>query len=224
MNKSNKIIIKALLILCSITPSYSMGDSLYTGINIGKSSINADLKRDIPGSRNDHAEMGNNEIGAGIFIGYNHLIKDTPVIAGIELGVQNHNLEVLKRDNSPFFNQIAKIRTNNSFTGVLKIGISIKDIMIYGKAGLALTNWTLSFTSDLVNRPQGNWNTNISKKSNKYGAILGCGIDFRLNPNWAIGIDHTVTQYPSLKLHHPMWALETKPLIQTTSLRLMYIF
>lgn len=203
---------------------HSAYGNLYTGINIGKSSAKLEFKRDIPGDRNDSADLGNNGMGGGLFIGYNHMITETPIIVGIEIGAQNHNLEVFKEETNNLVNQVTKVKTNNSFTGTIKLGIAVKDILFYGKAGMTLTNWTSTFKLTFVNRAADNWNTDVSKKFNKYGIIFGGGIDFKLNSNWAIGIDHTITNYPTLKLPHPKWGFKVNPSIQTTSLRLMYIF
>jgi opacity protein-like surface antigen len=115
---------------------------------------------------------------------------------------------------------MTKVRTNNSINGIFKLGIVVKDLMIYGKGGIVRTNWMMSFVD------KGNFRaeSSISQKFTKDGSLLGFGIDYNLNSNWSIGVDYTVANYPNLKLVHRLGEFKMYPSLRTTTFRLSYLF
>lgn len=214
-------IVKLILVFCGCAPLLAT-DQLYIGLNTGRTSAHIELDRNFINLLADSSHMGQDAIHAGAFIGYNHLITETPVFVGLEFSIANHSLQSLKGENTfPFFvNYATQIKTNNSYGGVVRVGIVIKDILIYGKGGIVMTNWTTSF----LDKSDETISNTVSKRHNKIGATFGFGMDYNLTSNWAIGIDHTMISYPSLFLKHKVGTFKFSPLLYMTNLRLIYKF
>jgi len=213
----NKII-KACIITLSVHSSICATDKLYAGISIGQTSSHINLDRDLTIGSKDSSNMGKDAFNSGIFMGYNYLIEP-PLFIGIEVGAQNHNIESIREENTfpPYVHYETRVRTNNSLIGSLKMGIVVKDLMIYGKGGIVRTNWNVNFSE----KPK---EYSKSDKITKDGLIFGFGIDYNLNPNWAIGVDYTVANYPNLKLTHDVGEFKMSPCLRTTTFRLTYLF
>jgi len=211
-------IIKALMLTIATSTAVLGNEGLHVGIDIGQSFTQGDMVRKSGDHLRHSSNAGNKNGNVGAFIGYNHLIQDTPLFVGLEFGVQNHNLKINKEEHMVRYSTIAK--TNNSFTGVGKIGIIIKDLMVFTKFGLVKTNWDLQFKTNAGMGPP----TTNRVKTNEYGTIYGFGVDYKLNTNWGIGVEYTVKTYSSLKLKSSVGIVTFKPTINTTSFRLMYSF
>lgn len=213
---------KASLIALSLSASVFSTDSLYAGVSMGETSSHFSLDRDLAIGRKDSSNIGKDSFNYGLFVGYNYLIKESPIFIGVEIGAQNHNLEATKGESTfpPFVNYVTKIRTNNSLSGVFKLGIVVKDLMIYGKGGIVRTNWMMNFVD------KGNFRADsaISQKFTKDGSLFGFGVDYSLNPKWSIGVDYTVANYPNLKLVHRLGEFKMNPSLRTTTFRLSYAF
>ncbi len=216
-NKMLKIIVAFLF--CG--PLHAI-NKLYIGLNTGRSVAHIELERNFINLLTDNSNMGQDTINAGAFIGYDYLITETPLFVGCEFFLQNHSLQSVKGENTfpSFVSYITHAKTNNSYGGVIKVGLVIRDLLIYGKGGIVMTNWTTSF----LDKSDANIQTTISRKHNKIGAIFGFGMDYNLTTNWAIGIDHALTSYPSLVLTHKIGTFKFSPLLYTTNLRLIYKF
>jgi len=214
-------ILKVILAFCVYSPLIAT-DQLYIGLNTGKTNTHIDLERNFISLLTDSSNMGQNTIHTGTFIGYNHLITETPLFVGLEFSIANHSLHSLKGENTfpAFVNYETHIKTNNSYGGVIRLGIVIKDILIYGKGGIMMTNWTTSF----VDKSDRTINNMVSQKYNKMGTTLGFGMDYNLTPQWAIGIDHTIISYSPLFLTHKIGTFKFSPLLSMTNLRLIYKF
>jgi len=189
---------------------------------MGETSSHFNLDRNLAIGRKDSSNIGKDSFNYGLFVGYNYLIKESPIFIGVEIGAQNHNLEATKGENTfpPFVNYVTTVRTNNSLSGVFKLGIVVKDLMIYGKGGIVRTNWMMNF----VDKGNFRGDSAISQKFTKDGSIFGFGVDYSLNPNWSMGIDYTVSNYPTIKLVHRLGEFKMHPSLRTTTFRLSYLF
>lgn len=213
---------KALLVILVLSASTFSTDNLYVGVSMGQTSPHFKLNRDLAIERSDSSNLGKGALATGIFVGYNHLIQESPLFVGFEIGAQNHTLEVKKEENTfpPFVHYLTKVQTNNSLTAVAKIGIVVKDLLIYGKGGIARTNFKMNFADlSISHKP-----SYVSENFKKYGTILGFGVDYNINPNWGIGVDYTVANYSNLKLAHKVGNFKMSPSLRTTTFRLNYRF
>ncbi len=218
----NKIV-KSLALTVATCTAVSGTEGLYAGINMGQSFAQAGMERKSLSTIKNVSSSGDKGVSVGAFIGYNHLIQETPLFIGLEVGVENHNLKIDQEENTspPVpINHKTVAKTNNSFTGIGKFGIIVKDLMIYAKAGVVKTNWMLSYSAS-YNNALGIDNT---VKPNKYGSIFGFGIDYKLNKSWLIGVDHSIKSYPDVKLIGSIGNVSINPTINTTSFRLIYSF
>jgi opacity protein-like surface antigen len=203
-----------------IVPSHAM-DQFFAGLNVGRAFIDSSLNRELAINTKDTSNMGNHDLLAGIFLGYTNSIAGTPLFVGFEFGAQYQKIFLTKEENTfpPYIHYVTNIKTNGSVTGVLKLGVKIKDMLLYAKGGTSWTNWTINF-SDRTNTP---WKTK-SCPYNKFGTLLGFGIDYVLNCHWAIGLDYSHTTYPSLKLVNHVGGFKATSTLHTTSFRLTYLF
>jgi len=224
-------LVKVSIVTLALSCYVSAMDKWYIGASMGKSDFHFSLDRDLTinqpafffiESRKDSSNMDKKSFNCGFFAGYNYLIKQTPLFIGFEIGAQNYSLEATQEERTfpPFVNYRTKIRANNSLNGIFKIGIFIKDLMIYGKAGIARTKWTISFI-DNNNEIGGSFS---SQKFIKHTSLFGFGIDYILNSNWSIGMDCNMAHYPNLKLTHPIGEFKVSPSVGTTTFRLSYLF
>jgi opacity protein-like surface antigen len=189
---------------------------------MGQSFVQADMVRNSGDRLKNISNTGNKNANVGVFVGYNHLIQETPLFIGLEVGAENHNLKISQEENtSPpvVMNYKTIAKTNNSFTGIGKFGFIVKDLMIYAKAGVVKTNWNLNYAAAFAGASMGN-----AVKTNKYGSVYGFGVDYKLNSNWMIGVDHSIKSYSDLKLTSGVGNITVKPIINTTSFRLIYSF
>lgn len=186
-------------------------DTLRVGISLGSSAHNTCAKSL---TYNEKTKFKKPSHYASVFVGYDHLIKETPIFLGVEAEVSNHKAEKSK-DGYFVTPATFKISTNNSITGSLRMGTVIKNILLYGKTGISSTNWKTTF--------EGN-NIIQHKRYQKYGSLIGGGIECILNKNFSFSFEHTFTNYNTIEKIPPDTQLKLSPAIQTTSLRLIYNF
>lgn len=156
-----------------------------------------------------------------VFIGLDHIVDQTPFFLGLELAGNNHNSEqeqIVRGDNSSQ-DYTLRLKTNNSLSGSLRIGVVSEETFVYAKTGLAWTNWQAN--SCLVGEP-----ADKSKKSNftKVGVIGGLGVESKLNPNVSLGLEHELVFSSAFEFAHNGEVSTVKPMAQKTSLRLTYNF
>ena len=196
-------------------------DRFFAGLNIGHSSLNTQLSRNLAINTKDVSSLGNNDLTAGVLFGYNNTIDETPLFVGFEIGAQYHNLLTTKEEKTfpPYINYKTTTQTNSSVTGILKIGILVKDLMFYAKGGTSYTNWKFNFMDlgALQNKTK-------LKSCTKSGKLFGFGIDYKLNENWVIGIEFSQTYYTPIKLTHSVGDFKSTPNLITSSLRIIYVF
>ncbi len=153
----------------------------------------------------------------GAFIGYDHLVSETPIFIGLEAGVNNQNSEKTQYayESSCAYNSSGslKLKTNNSAIGSLRIGVVAKDILIYAKTGLSSTNWQV-----LIKGPSGDRQTNYQK----LGHVFGFGLECSMNPNFSFGLEYQFTRHNVLRNMYPELNTKISPTTQTTALRLIY--
>lgn len=205
------------------TPHALSMEGLYAGISMGTSNAQADINRTTKFhfSSTSNAGMSGKNIGA--FLGYNHLIEQTPLFIGLETGINSHNLNIsLNKDHGVLFSERMIINTKYSMSGLFKFGVVVKDLMIYAKAGIFRSQWRFNLKG---RHPNGRTFASLIK-SNSYGSIHGFGADYKMNDKWSIGIDHSINTCQTLNLdfNELAGAAKIDPMISTTSMRLTYTF
>jgi len=207
-----QIILSSILALTALSSSLA-SDCLRVGISIGSAYHKTKLKvisigQEIKFDRHDPL--------VGAFIGYDHLINETPLFIGLEAGVNNHNSEKTLYACEGYKNTCSlKLKTNNSMIGALRLGVSTKDVLVYAKTGLSSTNWQTLIQSSL-----GDKQTNYQKA----GYVFGFGLECKMNRNFSFGLEHQFTMHNSLHNMHPKMDLKISPTTHTTGLRLIYSF
>lgn len=217
-----KTLLKASIISIMGVSSILSTEGLYAGISLGLVSLNVDLDRNLQYSGHNNSKLSTECQSGGLMLGYNYLIEPTSLMIGLELNLQNNIMQASKEEKTltPSVNHITTVRTNNSMGGFLRIGVVINEMIIYGKMGISKANWKLRFQdkSD-IDKP-----TETIRSVNSYGYSCGFGVDYRLNEKWSMGIDHIVSKHNPIKLSHQVGEFKMTPTINTTSLRLIYIF
>lgn len=210
--------IKILGLFASVSGTALGIDGLHTGISIGSTNTKLGFKID----RTDSSDLGNQSYNAGIFIGYNKLIEETPLLVGFELNAHNHNLKATQHEHTvPATLRISsEIKANNSASFLLKFGVRIKDLDLYAKAGISYYNWKTKAKHWLANYES----KETSKTYDNYGLTYGMGIDYKLNPNWGIGIDYTNSTCNPLRMETKVGTLKINPMVHKTSFRVIYTF
>lgn len=218
MNRINSTFV-ALAFFCN--SAIIAGEGLYVGISTGVTHAQADVSK-ITGSKLKYSsESGKSGTSIGAFLGYNHLINGTPLFIGLEGDINSNNLKMsLIQDYGVFLASTMTATTNYSASGVFKIGVVIKDLMIYAKGGVFKTQWRVS----LEGRHHNNETYSELFKTNSYGSVCGFGADYQLNDKWSLGIGHTIHTCTSLEFNPKNTSIKIDPTINTTSLRLTYTF
>lgn len=206
------VAILTLTTLCSSVAS----DNLRIGLALGGAFHRTYVKTELELGKD---KVTTSSVAAGVFVGYDYHIKETPLFLGAELALTNHNAE--KEQYlicSPYSAGSFKLKTNNSLTGVLRFGVIANqtgnDILLYGKAGLSSTNWTTTV------KEQDEYQNSFQK----YGLVTGFGMDSKVSQNFSIGWEHQYTFNSEMRRIHPTIKLKTKPIVQITSMRITYSF
>lgn len=194
-------------------------EGLYAGVGIGGSFLYGKLKNVSPIESKKVRKSGNL---ANAFIGYNHIIADTPLFTGFEFGASNHAIKKMvtgtyPADNRPY---TFSVSTNNSLHGLLKLGFTVSNVSFYCKAGITQTNFKTVFSA---------LGKDKADSSKKYGASTGFGVEAKMNKNFSLGFEHLYTKYGSLRSVAPdvgaqNMRMRLTPEIHLTSLRLIYNF
>lgn len=211
MFKKYKLIV-ALVTLYTISSAVSF-ETIRLGFNIGNSHLEAKLKA----LENLNVQkLKKDSYYAGVFMGYDHLIPETPLFVGIEGELSNHIMEVnARKDYDTDLIASLKLVSNNSKIASLRLGLSINQSLIYGKVGIAQTNFNIRVTT-----PKGI----LYRKKEKLGMVMGAGLEVFLNKNYSVGIEHTFNDYNAIERIHPKTMARLIPTIHVTKLRLVYSF
>jgi hypothetical protein len=210
MYKKIKIITAATFTLFAMSGSLAF-DTLRLGIGLGNANYEIKAKNF---TWNEKEKIKKSSQHSSIFLGYDHLINETPLFFGIEGEFSNHNAEKSYRTDW-YPNGTLRVSTNNTVNGSLRLGVSTNNVLIYGKAGVAYTNWNVSFQDRTAD---------LQKKYQKYGKVFGGGIECSLNKNFSIGVEHTFEGYNTIERISPILNLKLRPTIQVTKVRLIYSF
>lgn len=209
------IILISAITLTALTGSVA-SESLRAGLIIGGASHRASVKT-ILGTAKD--KLTTSSPAVGVFFGVDCKISESPLFVGMEFSLINHNAEEEQYLTTHGITATSfKLKTNNSFKQMLRFGFvaneAENDILLYGKAGLASTNWETTVTDQLVYKNQ----------FQKYGLVAGIGMESKVNKSFSIAWEHEFTFNSEMRRLHPELELKTKPLVQTTSMRLTYSF
>jgi opacity protein-like surface antigen len=220
MLKINKFL--ALLSSVVICVSPKANEGFYVGISHG--NMVSDIKlENIDNNFSDTHMVGGSTLNVGALAGYNHLVNETPILIGVELSAINHPATHEKKDNlaSPSINFRFGIKTNNSLTASLRIGVVVKDLLFYGKVGLSKTNWNLNIDDFSTEHKA----IQSNKKINSYGSDVGLGIDFSLNKSFTLGLDYKISYHENVNLNIPCGGIvKSSPTMHFCSLRVVYSF
>jgi opacity protein-like surface antigen len=219
--KFNMISKLFLVVLLLTTNSFSL-DKLFIGVNAGYLSSKTETDELKSNIRDPEGIQKDNPYG-GIFMGYNHSIEGTPVFVGLEVSGQMYDMNASKEKacQHPYMSYQASVRSKTSAAAVVKLGISVSNALIYGKAGLSYALFLATITDKGHTAPT---NPIFYRKYHRYAPVIGLGVDFSLNKNWAIGVDYTVASYASLKVLSSAGHFGLSSTIQMKSLRLTYSF
>lgn len=190
-------------------------DSLRVGVSLGFSYHKTKSKNLTLAKVKQLDKFSVSAPAAGAFLGYDHLISETPLFIGLEAAITNHNSEKTRSGLYWPSGQTyeLKIKTNNSLRGSLRLGVLSKNILVYAKTGIASTNWQTT-----IKAPIGDKQTNFKK----YGYLFGAGLECKMNDNFSFGIEHEFIKSNKLGNIHPHLNIKMSPTLQITSLRLIY--
>jgi outer membrane immunogenic protein len=120
----------------------------------------------------------------GAKIGYNYQFSG-PWVVGIE-GSFAGNWNDGRHLSDNLGTEQYEVGSNWNASVVARAGYAFDNLLVYGKAGLAVANFDkLAYVPDLGMR-----------KSNTYtGLALGAGIDYAITANWIVGVDYTYTAF-----------------------------
>lgn len=201
--------------------SFSL-DKLFMGLNAGIISSKTETE-ELKHRIKDKDDIQKHNFYGGIYTGYNHLIEGTPVFVGTEISVQMYDMNSSKERTLilPYTNYSLAVKSKNSAAAVVKLGIVVSNVLIYGKAGLSYAY----FMTRVVDKSGTEQKEPVAeKKFHRYAPVLGLGVDFKLNDNWLIGIDYTTASYASLNVQSSAGNLNISHTVQMKSLRITYSF
>jgi len=205
-----KSFIIAALTLSNISSVYG-SDSLRLGLSFGVSNHRISSKN----SKTDEKSLFTKSVPAsGVLMGYDHLIKDTPLFLGMEISGTNHNMEDTQ-EGSYYLPYTMMVKTNNTISGSLRFGVMANDTLLYGKLGGASTNFQV-----VVNAKRDENRVSYQKM----GYISGFGMENKLNANFSLGFEHEYTFHRHIQNMKPGLCVRLKPIVQKTSFRLIYNF
>lgn len=203
-----------LITLVTLSNSFSC-DSIRMGLSLGGAYHSTKAKNIHTSDRDKFIKSAPS---VGFFLGYDHLISETPLFFGGEIGINNHNSEKTRFLTGGSYPAQLKLKTNNSFTGSIRLGIKVNDTLLYVKWGASSTNWQTRVTISKNQYPQN------QRNYQNMGYIGGFGLESRMSPNFSIGIEHEYTFNNEIKNLHPNIPLKLRPIVQTTGVRLIYNF
>jgi opacity protein-like surface antigen len=210
-----KIVLRSILALTACGATLA-SEGFYFGAGVGKSFMYGEVKNSMP---MEHAKLRKRGYLGSAFVGYNHLIKDTPMIIGLEVSFQNHAMKKKINGTAPYRYTLS-VSTNNSIMGHIKLGFNVNNISFYCKGGIAQTNFKSLYIAMEKEK---------QTKPKKIGSSVGIGVEAKLNDNFSMGIEHLYNQYSYLSGIAPDFGIPNskvrfKPETHTTSLRLVYNF
>lgn len=207
-----KVILFSVLTLFESSSSLS-SDCLRIGVGVGSSYHQTKLK--VISTRQE-TKLDKRDPLVGAFIGYDHSINETPLFIGLETGINNHNSEKTQHACDPKKSMFsARVKTNSSLIGALRIGVVAKDVLLYAKTGMSSTNF-----QTLIKSSAGDKQTNYQK----VGYVFGLGLECKMNRNFSFAIEYQTTTHNRLRNMHPAIDLKISPVTHITDLRLIYSF
>lgn len=206
---------------CSNPPIFSH-NRFYAGVSLGQTNIVGSLKRLLEvGSNDKTTSLGGTGFTPGIFAGYGHVLDMTPIYVGVEASYRHDDITITKEENTwpNFVEYITKIQKKDSWGAAGKLGFVHKDNIFYFKAGIVSTRFILGF-EDRSNRASAG-STTLRRK----GILLGVGMDYTINNNWALGAEFERVHYPSMQFTNAnIGRFNFKPKTYSYLVRLKYSF
>lgn len=181
------------------------------GYNLGYESLSGkfDYHSSINGKIQTVSEVGTTTPTIGFFIGYGFEPFPSNIYFGCEVFAQYENIH--QKNKIAYKETIFK--STNCFGLVAKTGYFIDDYLFFLKTGVVTMN---KIKKDISPR--------------KTGFLMGLGIDYGINPNWAIGTELVFESYGpiNIRLNELSIALLGdliyKPKKYTSNIRLKYTF
>lgn len=175
----------------------TINDGFYGGLTLGYSNLVGQLNRTLNFHISDRVtSVGEKSVAMGVFGGYQKII-DGKLYLATEIFYQYADILIEKEENSlpGYINYFTYIKNSHKAGIVGKIGFVHCNNVFYLKAGLALSNFDLTFRNQnyLLN-PKGMASIHRTQK----GLLIGGGADYFINRNFAIGVEYEIINYPPI--------------------------
>ncbi len=229
MNKKALLVSVLAVAISHQTLASKQHSGFSVGLNLGQTSVDGKLSRAFNNPvpiADSGSNFGDRSTVFGLFLGYGWLPNTSGLYLGGEVFGQIENLNATRNDRSGLnLVDTTKLRSKNVLGAVAKLGYSCKEMLFFGKLGIATRKWDFKYESS-ASRQSGSIN------SRKTGFLIGLGMDYAISQNLAIGAEYIYTAYGSLKFSAPANAalgagsvdINYKPKVSTINLRLKYTF
>ncbi|HVC50107.1 MAG TPA: outer membrane beta-barrel protein [Burkholderiales bacterium] len=173
-----------------VSPHSYRSDGAYVGIQTGYGSTSTALFGQRGSNGTLAADFGNKGIVNGIFAGYG--INFNPWYLGIEL---NGNVSNLNWNHNHLPNQrIFNVEQQNSYGISGRLGYVLDSGMIYGRVGLAQTDFYTTYTLDN--------GVTFTQNNGQYGRRYGFGTEAWAGGNAFWRLDYTYTTYDNYDVNY----------------------
>jgi opacity protein-like surface antigen len=193
----------------------------YGGATLGYTNLVGQLNRTLNVNTTDRvSSLGENGIVSGVFAGYEKII-DKCLYLAMEGFYQYADILIEKDENTfpGFVNYFTYIKNGHKGGIVGKVGFVHYNNIFYLKTGLALSRFVLGFKDNSGNHAITSNASRVQK-----GIILGGGMDYFINKNFAIGVEYDITCYPSMNFKsNTVGSFSFKPYSHTIQARFKYI-
>ncbi len=229
-----KMFVFMLVLPISVNSSQGCGDpwdprcnrsypvnGLYGGISLGYTNLVGQLSRTLNVNASDRTtSVGESGSAPGAFVGYQ--IFDGKIYLAAEGFYQHSDIVIEKEENTfpGFINYFTYIKNDHKSGIVGKFGFVHSGHIFYIKTGLELSRFILGFR-DKNESPA----ITSSKSRIRKGIILGGGMDYFINRNFAIVMEYGITNYSSMNFkNNSVGSFCFKPASHVFQVRLKYTF
>ncbi len=195
-------------------------NGLYGGISLGYTNVVGQLNRTLNINASDRVtSVGENGMVPGLFAGYQKIFDERFYVAAE--GFYQYSEILIEKDENTFpgfVNYFTYIKNDHKAGIVGKFGFVHSNNIFYVKTGLALSHFILGFRDNAENP-----NITSSKSKTQKGIILGGGMDYFINRNFAVGMEYEITCYPSMNFKsNSVGSFSFKPISHTFQVRFKY--
>jgi len=177
----------------------TINDGFYGGLTLGYNNLVGLLNRTLNFNTSDRVtSVGEKGVALGVFAGYQKIIDGKLYIAA-EGFYQYADIHIEKEENTlpGYINYFTYIDNTHKGGMVGKFGFVHSNNIFYLKTGVVLSHFVLGFRDNVRNPFLVAARTSKVSKI-QTGVIMGGGIDYFINRNFAIGMEYEVVNYPSM--------------------------